>query len=154
MATGAATQSQSTARGVGQAIVQRWLEVVLPVYTFCLVVAWLEPEYIPAVLTEPMSTSPLPWVAWGMVGALTGILGLWALIVAFFLLYSPFYLLGRTPMLLGKGAWVDRRELFFYFACFVMLCLLGALLYLDPWTALVGFALMSGCGPVFWRYVV
>ena len=146
--------AESVLGSVKQSVVRRWLEVLLPLYTIGFLVVLLHPEKLPWILTQQLNESALPWVSWAAVGAMTGVLILWALIVAFFLLYSPFYLLGRTPMLVGKGAWVDRRELFFYAACFVMLCLLGALLYWDPWTALVGFALMAGCGPVFWRYVV
>ena len=76
-----------------------------------------------------MSESPLPAMAWAVVGALGGLLGLWALIIAFFLLYSPFYLIGKLPLLVGKGGWVDRREVRFYLACFGLLCVLAALTY-------------------------
>jgi hypothetical protein len=101
-----------------------------------------------------MSESPLPWLVWGLVGAMTGILGLWALIVAFFLLYSPLYLLGKLPNLIGKGGWVDRREVRFYLASFAMLCLLAALIYGDPARGVAVFAGVAGCGPVFWRLLV
>jgi len=154
MATSAVTQAQSAASGVAQAMFRRWFEVVLPLYTFCLVVAWLRPEYIPPILTQPVSGSPLPWVAWGMVGALTGLLGLWALIVAFFLLYSPLYLLGKAPLLVGRSGWVDRREVRFYVASFLTLTAVAALLFLEPRLGLVLFAGVSGCGPVFWRALV
>ena len=140
--------------GVVQAVVRRWLEVLLPLYTLGLVVVWFRPEYTPAILTHGMSASPLPWLAWGIVGAMTGILGLWALIVLFFLLYSPLYLLGKLPSLIGKSGWVDRREMRFYVASFAMLCLLAALTYGEPTIGLVIFAALAGCGPVFWRLLV
>jgi hypothetical protein len=101
-----------------------------------------------------MSASPLPWLAWGMVGALTGILGLWALIVGFFLVYSPFYLLGKLPALVGKGGWVDRREVRFYMASFGMLCLLAALTWGDIAVGAMSFAGLAGCGPVCWRLLL
>ena len=85
---------------------------------------------------------------------MTGILVLWALIVAFFLFYSPLYLLGKTSILLGGGAWVDQRELQFYLCCFVLLIGLAALVYWDAWIALMAFTLVAGCGPLFWRYLV
>jgi hypothetical protein len=64
------------------------------------------------------------------------------------------YLLGKSPMLIGKGGWVDWRELRFYFACFVTLCVLAGLLAWDMPVGLVLFALVAGCGPVFWRLLV
>lgn len=145
---------ESVLGGVHQSLVRRWLEVVLPAYTLAFLAVMLWPEYMPRVLGQSVNESLLPWISWALVGALTGILLLWALIVTFFLLYSPFYLLGKMPMLFGRGAWVDRRELHFYLGCFLMLGLLGALLLWDPRNALVTFTLVSGCGPVFWRYVV
>lgn len=139
---------------VRQSVVRRWLEVLLPAYTLGVVFVWSHQEYVPAVLGRSMNESPLPWIAWAVVGAMTGILVLWALIVAFFLFYSPLYLLGKTSMLLGRGAWVDWRELRFYLCCFALLCGLAALLYWDAWIGLMTFTVVSGCGPVFWRYLV
>lgn len=146
--------AESVLGAVRQSVLRRWLEVLLPVYTVVSLFVWLHQEYMPAVLAESMSESPLPWIGWALVGGMTGILGLWVLIVAFFLLYSPFYLLGRAPMLLGRGPWVDWRELRFYLSCFVLLCLLAAVSYSDGWTGLTVFVLVSGCGPVFWRFLV
>ena len=137
-----------------QSVVRRWLEVLLPLYAVALVIVWFRAEYTPTVLTASMTESPLPGMAWAVVGALGGILGLWALIVAFFLLYSPFYLIGKLPLLLGKGGWVDRREVRFYLACFGFLCLLAVLTYVEPPVGLTVFAVAAGCGPVFWRVLV
>ena len=137
-----------------QSVVRRWLEVLLPLYAVALVVVWFHAEYTPSVLTASMTSSPLPGMAWALVGALGGILGLWALIIAFFLLYSPFYLIGKAPLFLGRGGWVDWREVRFYLACFGFLCLLAALMYVEPAVGLTVFAVAAGCGPVFWRMLV
>ena len=145
---------ESAIGSVMQSVVRRWLEVLLPVYSVALVVVWLHAEYTPTILTESISASVLPGMAWAVVGALTGILGLWAVIISFFLLYSPFYLIGKLPLLVGQGGWVDRREVRFYLACFAFLCGLVALLCLQLSVGVTVFALASGCGPVFWRFVV
>jgi hypothetical protein len=139
---------------IRQSVVRRWLEVTLPVYTLGLLAVVLDPQYLPPLLAQNLNESVLPWIGWAVVGAMSGILILWALIVAFFLAYSPFYLLGRTPTLLSRGAWVDRGELQFYVYCCVLLCLLAALFYWDARAGLMAFMLVSGCGPVFWRYLV
>jgi hypothetical protein len=146
--------AESVMGSVMQSVVRRWLEVLLPLYAVALIIVWFRAEYTPTILTESMSESPLPGMAWAVVGALTGILGLWAVIVSFFLLYSPFYLLGKLPLLVGKGGWVDRREVRFYLACFAMLCVLAALLYWELPVGLTVFAVASGFGPVFWRLLV
>ena len=145
---------ESVVGAIRQSVVRRWLEVVLPAYTLAFLGVWLWPEYMPRVLGQGLNDSVLPWISWALVGAMTGILLLWALFILFFLLYSPFYLLGKIPMLFGRGAWVDRRELQFYVCCFLLLGLLVCLLVWDPRKALIAFTLVSGCGPVFWRYVV
>jgi hypothetical protein len=139
---------------VRQSVVRRWLEVTLPVYTLGLLTVVLHPQYLPPLLAQSLGESVLPWLAWAVVGAMSGILILWSLIVAFFLAYSPFYLLGRSPMLIGQGAWVDKRELQFYLCCCLVLCLLVALFVWDARAGLTAFMLVSGCGPVFWRYLV
>lgn len=146
--------SESVVGAVTQSLVRRWLEVLLPLYAAALIAVWFRAEYTPTVLTESMSESPFPGMAWAVVGAMTGILMLWGLIVSFFLLYSPFYLLGKLPLLVGKGGWVDRREVRFYLACFALLCVLVALLYWEWPAGITAFALAAGCGPVFWRFLV
>ena len=145
---------ESVLDAVRQSVIRRWLEVLLPAYTLAFLVVMLRPESMPGFLGQPGNDSLLPWVGWAVVGAMTGILILWALIILFFLVYSPFYLLRRIPMLFGGGAWVDRRELRFYLCCFLLLALLASLVLWDPRKALVAFTMVSGCGPVFWRYVV
>ena len=145
---------ESVLNAVRQSLVRRWLEVLLPAYTLAFLLVMLRPEYLPGILGHKPGESILPWVVWAIVGAMTGVLILWALIIAFFLLYSPFYLLGKVPMLFGRGAWVDRRELQFYTSCFLVLVLLAGLLVWEPRKGLIAFTVVSGCGPVFWRYLV
>src|SRR6185295_2191442 len=137
-----------------QIVVRRWLEVLLPLYAAALIFVWFRAEYTPGVLTASMTESPFPALAWAVVGALGGLLGLWALIIAFFLLYSRFYLIGKLPRLLGRGGWVDWHEVRFYLACFGLLCVLAALTFWEPAVGLTAFAVAASCGPVFWRVLV
>jgi hypothetical protein len=146
--------AESVMGSVMQSVVRRWLEVLLPLYSVALAVVFFRAEYTPSVLTDSMSESPLPGMAWAVVGAFAGILALWALIVSFFLLYSPFYLIGKLPLLVGQGGWVDRREVRFYLACFAFLCALVAVTFWEPPVGLTTFAITAGCGPVFWRLLV
>jgi hypothetical protein len=149
-----ARAEESILGALRQSLVRRWLEVLLPAYTLALLIIMLWPEYMPGILGHRPSESVLPWVVWALVGAMTGVLILWGLIIAFFLVYSPFYLLGKIPMLFGREAWVDRRELQFYLCCFLLLALLASLLAWEPRKAVIAFTVLSGCGPVFWRYLV
>src|SRR5262249_39320880 len=151
---GGSMAEESILSAIRQSLVRRWLEILLPAYTLAFLAVMLYPEQMPRLLGIRPNESLVPWVVWALVGAMTGILLLWRLIILFFLLYSPFYLLGRIPMLVGRGAWVDRREVHFYLACFVLLMVLGGLLVWDPRKAFVAFTAVAGCGPVFWRYVV
>jgi hypothetical protein len=144
----------AVAGGLQQSVFRRWLEVFLPIYTAALLFVWFRPEHTPEVFSQSVGLSPLPWLAWGAAGAMLGVLTLWSVIVAFFLLYSPVYLLGKAPMLVGQGGWVDRRELRFYGACFVLLCALAAVGSQSLPAAVVLFAGIAGCGPVFWRLLV
>jgi hypothetical protein len=89
-----------------------------------------------------------------MVGTMTGILGLSALVLAGFLIYSPAYLVSKSLLLVGKAGWVDRRELSFYASCFLLLCLLIFLLYFHPTVALSTFIMLAGFAPLIWRLLV
>jgi hypothetical protein len=132
---------------------RRWLEIVLPLYTIALLYVYFRPQSIPQSLAEN-NESLVPWAVWGVVGAMSGILALSGLLVAFFLLYSPVYLAARTMVLVGKGGWVDRRELRFYCACFVLLCILLGLAIMSPVTAAAVFVLIAGSAHLFWRAFV
>jgi hypothetical protein len=128
-----------------------WLEVVLPLYTIALLYVYFRPESIPHSLADSGEQSLFPWAVWGVVGAMSGILALSALFVAFFLLYSPVYLAGRSLLLVGKGGWVDKRELRFYCACFILLCILLALAIMNPVAAAAVFVMIAGTAHLFWR---
>jgi hypothetical protein len=145
---------QSVLGSVRESVIRRWLEVLLPLYTVCFVAVAANPEYMPHVLTQNIWESPGAFLGWTVVGAMMGILVLWVLIAAFFLAYAPAYLVSRTARVLQHG-WVDRREMSFYVACFLMLCLLVGLSWF--WSAMgagVVFVLIAGFGPVLWRCLV
>jgi hypothetical protein len=126
---------------------------VLPLFATAALVVFHKPQYIPAILLESAAT-PVAWVAWALLGALGGVLCFSGLLVVFFLLYSPVYLAGKAPMLIGKGAWTDRREVRFYGLCFVILCVLLALLLWDWRWFVSAFLLLTGFAPTFWRALV
>jgi hypothetical protein len=128
-----------------------WLEIILPLYTIALLYVYFHPQSIPQALADGGEQSLFPWAVWGVVGAMSGILALSGLFVAFFLLYSPVYLAARGMVLVGKGGWVDKRELRFYCACFVLLCILLALAIMSPVTAAAIFVLIAGSAHLFWR---
>lgn len=133
---------------------RRWLEVALPMYSLAVLLVYFRPQYWPAALDGTMLDSVMPWALWGVVGAMSGVLALSGLVVAFFLLYSPVYLFARTFMLLGKAGWVDRRELRFYAACFILLCFLAGLGVWNPVAAASIFVMMAGCAHLVWRTLV
>ncbi|HET7874214.1 MAG TPA: hypothetical protein VFN71_01715 [Methylomirabilota bacterium] len=141
-------------REVLRSVVRRWLEGVLPLFALALLVVYFRPQFMPAVLGQNLAESLWPWVAWGMVGAMLGILGLSALVLAGFLVYSPFYLVSKSPLLLGGSGWVDRREVSFYISCFLLLCLIIFLLFWDWDAFVVAAALMAGFAPMLWRLLV
>lgn len=130
---------------------RRWLEVVLPLYSLAVVLAYLRPQYLPLPTAGQVTESLMPWAVWGLVGAMSGVLALSGLTVAFFLLYSPLYLLARSWMLVGKGGWVDRREVRFYGACFVLLCVLAGLALFNPVAATSTFVIIAGFPHLLWR---
>lgn len=134
---------------------RRWLEVALPAYSVAVLFAYYRPEYLPrAEGGETLGEWIMPWAIWGVAGAMSGVLALSGLVVAFFLLYSPVYLAARSLALVGKGGWVDRRELRFYTACFILLCFLAGLAVWNPLLAGSAFVLLAGCAHLVWRAAV
>jgi hypothetical protein len=130
---------------------RRWLEVLLPLYTLALLYVYFRPQSIPQSLAEGNEQAIWPWAIWGLVGAMSGVLALSGLFVAFFLLYSPVYLAARGMVFVGKGGWVDRRELRFYCACFILLCFLLAVAILSPIAAAALFVFIAGSAHLLWR---
>jgi len=130
-----------------------WLELVLPLFAIGALVVFHKPQYIPSIFLES-ATTPVAWVAWALLGALGGLLCFSGLLVLFFLVYSPVYLAGKAPMLMSTGAWTDRREVRFYGLCFVVLCVLLALLLWDWKWFVSAVLLLTGFAPSFWRALV
>lgn len=133
---------------------RRWIEVALPIYAFAVVFVYFRPQYWPSGVEESLRESVMAWALWGFVGAMSGVLALSGLMVAFFLLYSPVYLLARSLFLVGKRRWVDRRELRFYSACFILLCFLLGVAVWNPVAAASTFVLMAGSAHLLWRALV
>ena len=132
----------------GRMRVRRWVEVMLPVYSLAVVFFYFRPEYLPwtpASFTESVA----PWAVWAGMALMSGLLAVSGMMLAFFLLYSPLYLATRSLML-GRR-WVDRREMRFYTACFILLCFLAGLAFLHPVMAGTIFVLMAGSAHILWR---
>lgn len=133
---------------------RRWIEVALPVYSVAVLFVYFRPEYMPRTDGDSVGEWLMPWAIWSVAGAMSGVLALSGLAVAFFLLYSPLYLATRSLALIGKGGWVDRRELRFYVGCFILLCFLAGLAVWNPVLAASIFVLMAGCAHLVWRALV
>ena len=130
---------------------RRWLEILLPLYSLVILVAYFYPQHLPLQITGSPTESVMPWALWGVVGAMSGVLALSGLTLAFFLLYSPLYLLARSWNLVGKGGLVDRRELRFYIACFILLCFMGSLAIWNTVAAASLFVVLAGSAHLLWR---
>jgi hypothetical protein len=139
---------------IPRVIVRRWLEAVLALVSLAMLYFYRNPEMVPRALTEDTNLTLWDWVFRGMVFGMLGVWGFSALIVLFFLLYSPIYLINKAPHLVGKGGWLDRREVRFYLACFALVCMLVILLTRSFDAAGVLFVLLAGFGPVVWRLLV
>jgi hypothetical protein len=130
---------------------RRWIEVMLPLYSFAVLLMYFRPQDWPVVSDTRVTESVMPWAVWGVMGAMSGVLAASGLTLAFFLLYSPLYLLARSSMLVGRGGWVDRRELRFYIACFILLCFLAGLAIVHPVAAASSFVVLAGSAHLLWR---
>jgi hypothetical protein len=139
---------------IPRVIVRRWLEVTLALVSLAMLYFYRNPEMMPRALTEDTNLTLWDWILRGMVFGMLGVWGFSALVVLFFLLYSPIYLINKAPHLVGKGGWLDRRELRFYLACFALVCLLVILFTRSFDAAGVLFILLAGFGPVVWRLLV
>ena len=131
-----------------------WMELILPLYTLALVILYYRPQALPPAIEETLLDGMFRWVIWGIVGALGGVLALSAVFLAFYLLYSPLYLVENAKRILDRHVWVDQREVRFYLGCFVLLVSLVALAFMDPDAALVSFVLLAGSAQFLWRVLV
>jgi hypothetical protein len=127
------------------------LEIVLPLYSLAVLIHFYQPDFMRLSADGGVAAALMPWALWGVVGAMSGVLALSGLVVAFFLMYSPLYLLARSRMLVGEGKWVDRREFRFYLACFILLCFLVGLAVWSPLVAASTFVVLAGCAHFVWR---
>lgn len=141
---------------IPRVIVRRWLESVLALVSLAMLYLNRHPEALPPAL-DPKNDASLSlwdWIFRGMVFGLLGVWGFSGVIVLFFLLYSPIYLINKVPHLVGKGGWLDKREVRFYLACFALVCLLLALFTRSLDAAAILFVLLAGFGPLVWRLLV
>ena len=144
---------------IPRVIVRRWLETVLALFSLAFLYCIWYPEYMPrmfraGMLKEDLNLTLWDWMVRGVVFGLLGIWGFSLLVVLFFLAYSPIYVINRAPHLVGKGGWLDKREVRFYLACFALVCLLVALLTRSTDASLILLVLLAGFGPMIWRLLV
>jgi hypothetical protein len=141
---------------IPRVIVRRWLESVLAIVSIAMLYLNQHPEALPRALDlkNDANLTLWDWIFRGMVFGLLGVWGFSGVIVLFFLLYSPIYLINKVPRLVGKGGWLDKREVRFYLACFALVCLLLALFTRSLDAAAILFVLLAGFGPLVWRLLV
>jgi hypothetical protein len=131
-----------------------WAEFLLPVYAIALIYLYLRPDILPQRTEEGAFEAMIVWSVWAVIGTLAGILAISALVVAFYLLYSPIYLIqygSRQIFAHGGTVWTDPREVQFYGVCLFVLCMLGGLALYDHLTAAIVFVLLAGLAPLLWR---
>jgi len=130
------------------------MELILPLYALAMIIVYYHPRALPSAIEEKLVDGMFRWALWGIAGALGGILLLSALFLAFYLLYSPFYLIKNARRILDPHSWVDLREVRFYVGCFMILLALLTLAVLNPDAAFVTFVLLSGSAQFLWRLLV
>ena len=141
---------------IPRVVVRRWLEVMLAIVSLAMLYINRYPESLPRALDLKNDTNLtlVDWVFRGMVFGLLGVWGFSGLVVLLFLIYSPIYLVNKLPHLVGKGGWLDRREVRFYLACFALMCLLMVLFAHSLDAAAMLFVVLAGFGPLVWRLLV
>ena len=107
---------------IPRVIVRRWLEAMLALVSLAILYFTRRPDTLPRALdlSSDAGLTLWDWIFRGMAFGLLGVWGFSALVVGFFLLYSPIYVINKVPHLVGKGGWLDRREVRFYLACFAL----------------------------------
>jgi len=131
-----------------------WLELVLPLYALTLLAVYYGLDGLSVAMPDERVESVALWAAWIVGGALGGILALSGLLLAFYLLYSPFYLGKNLRRIVNPAVWSDPKEFRFYLCCFVLLCLLAALAILSLEVFLVAFIVLAGGAQLIWRLVL
>jgi len=141
---------------IPRVIVRRWLETLLAAFSLAVIYVDRHRELMPRALdlTSDVNLTLWDWLFRGMVFGMMGILSFSALVVIFFLVYSPIYLVNKVPHLVGKGGWLDKREVRFYLACFALICLLVTLFTWSTEAFTVLLVLLAGFGPLVWRLLV
>lgn len=141
---------------VPRVVVRRWLETLVALFSLALLYYYWHQDRLPRalLLKEDTNLTLMEWIFRGIVFGMFGIWGFSLLVVLFFLAYSPIYLINKTPHLIGKGGWLDKREVRFYLACFALVCLLAALLAQSIDAFAILLVLLAGFGPMIWRLLV
>jgi len=141
---------------IPRVIVRRWLEGLLAFFSLAVLFFDRHQDQIPRALSlkDDTNLTLWDWILRGVVFGMFGILGFSLLVVAFFLIYSPIYLINKAPHLVGKGGWLDRREVRFYLACFALVCLLVAFFTQSSEAFKILVVLLAGFGPIVWRFLV
>jgi hypothetical protein len=141
---------------IPRVIVRRWLETVVALFSLGILYFYWHQDQVPRALSlkEDTNLTLWDWILRGLVFGMFGVWGFSLLVVLFFLAYSPIYLINKVPHLVGKGGWLDKREVRFYLACFALVCLLLALFTRSLDAAAILFVLLAGFGPLVWRLLV
>lgn len=141
---------------IPRVIVRRWLETIIALFSLAILYFHWHRDKIPRALSlkEDTNLTLGDWILRGLVFGLWGVWGFSLLVVLFFLAYSPIYIINKAPHLIGKGGWLDKREVRFYLACFALVCLLVALFTQSTEAFLVMLVLLAGFGPMVWRLLV
>jgi hypothetical protein len=141
---------------IPRVIVRRWLETVVALFSLGILYFYWHQDQVPRALSlkEDTDLTLWDWILRGLVFGMFGVWGFSLLVVLFFLAYSPIYIINKAPHLVGKGGWLDKREVRFYLACFALVCLLVALLTKSPDAFAVLLVLLAGFGPLVWRLLV
>lgn len=131
-----------------------WLEIVLPIYTLAIVMVYYRPNSVHLAIADETVETIAVWAMWILGGVLGGVLAFSGLFLAFYLLYSPFYLAKNLHWALDPGVWTDPREVQFYLCCFGLLCALLTLAIWNPELALVVFTMLAGSAKLLGRLLL
>jgi hypothetical protein len=131
-----------------------WLEIGLPVFALAVILWYYRPDTFVMPEGDGWLDDLVGWSLRILAGALGGILALFALLLAFCLLYSPVYLARNLMRALTPGVWVDREEFLFYLCCFGLLCFLLLIGFWSREAALVAFTVLSGSAPLLTRFLL